>query len=460
MFQNLYLVFAVLFCLIFLSSCTWPAKLEDLSVPCETDSSCENGYVCQNGYCQYVDYVIPAPDLLEDAIHDVLDDTFQDSTNNIIPDSFRDSAEELSEEEPELFCLDIDGDNHAGFGEGCNPGSVYFDCNEERPDVYRGAEELCDEIDNDCDGYVDEGFQCCENDEQQCYTGVPETMGVGECHNGIQRCQNSGRWGPCSEEQGPLNEVCDGLDNDCDGEIDENLPDCCVYSEEEISVRICYTGTIGTEGVGLCHSGIQECLEGEIWGLCFNQVTPGREVCDGFDNDCDGGIDRNQEGVLLSEECYYGPENTIGIGVCQGGTQLCNGGEWGLCSGLVVPGTETCSNFGSDDDCDGEADNIPGLGDSCETGGMGVCREGVMQCEGANLVCVSHTMPQLETCNSVDDDCDGEIDNGFDLESEANCGACYNACDESEICLAGFCVNDIDPSSMTIIPAGVFMTGT
>mgnify|MGYP001217001046 CR=1 FL=1 len=83
--------------------------------------------------------------------------------------------------------------------------------------------EECNAFDEDCDNQLDEGLV------QACYTGPPDTLGVGVCSPGEAYC-NHGAWGSdrdgvfiagfCSGEINPSPEVCDGADNDCDGEID------------------------------------------------------------------------------------------------------------------------------------------------------------------------------------------------------------------------------------------------
>jgi len=103
--------------------------------------------------------------------------------------------------------VDSDGDGY-GAGE---------DCMDMNPSVNPGASELCDGLDNDCDGSVDDNCiepPCTDGDSRACGNST------GECWAGSQTCQN-GTWGACEGFIGPGMEACDGLDNDCDGAVDE-----------------------------------------------------------------------------------------------------------------------------------------------------------------------------------------------------------------------------------------------
>lgn len=78
--------------------------------------------------------------------------------------------------------------------------------------------ETCDNLDNDCDGAVDESLV------RKCpYNGQPETEGVGPCRAAIQTC-TAGQWGRCVGERLPIAESCNLNDDDCDGAVDEFLP--------------------------------------------------------------------------------------------------------------------------------------------------------------------------------------------------------------------------------------------
>lgn len=85
--------------------------------------------------------------------------------------------------------------------------------------------EVCDTIDNNCDGMVDEGCSCTVGMTRDCYLGPDHTAGVGACRRGTQRCAMSGAdatWGACAGSVTPVPEVCgDAVDNDCDGMVDE-----------------------------------------------------------------------------------------------------------------------------------------------------------------------------------------------------------------------------------------------
>jgi hypothetical protein len=88
-----------------------------------------------------------------------------------------------------------------------------------------GAEALCNGLDDDCDGSVDEGCPCETGAVQACFIGPPGRRRVGACVDGSQTCMRgvefAAYWGECTGGIQPGAEVCDGLDNDCNGCADE-----------------------------------------------------------------------------------------------------------------------------------------------------------------------------------------------------------------------------------------------
>jgi hypothetical protein len=103
------------------------------------------------------------------------------------------------------------------------------DCNDQRDDVYPTAPELCDLIDNNCDGTTDEGCTCRAGERRMCGSDV------GVCRPGEQVCEG-GSFSACGGDSyiSPSVERCDQRDEDCDGVTDEGLtPDPYERSAEE-----------------------------------------------------------------------------------------------------------------------------------------------------------------------------------------------------------------------------------
>ncbi len=167
----------------------------------------------------------------------------------------------------------------------CNNGQ-WSDCQ----NAIEPKKEICgNKLDDDCDGDVDEDCStgCKPGSRRSCYSGKPETKGVGECKAGYQLCLSNGTWASeCKGEVLPQQEICDDKkDNDCNGKIDDC--EACRTGEK----RLCYTGPEKTRGVGECKAGMQICEKGQ-WSTCQGQVLPQKEICtDKKDNDCNGKID-------------------------------------------------------------------------------------------------------------------------------------------------------------------------
>lgn len=123
------------------------------------------------------------------------------------------------------------------------------------------------------------------------------------------------------------------------------------------------------------------------------------------------------EPLADSCDCRSGETRRCGIdqGICQSGYEQCLGGVWSeTCVGAIEPEVEQCQND-LDDDCDGNVDEDcgcnPGDVESCGQE-EGVCRKGSRRClpDGQWSACEGGVAASAETCNGLDDDCDGRKD--------------------------------------------------
>ena len=265
--------------------------------------------------------------------------------------------------------------------------------------------ETCNQLDDDCDTVVDEGFQFgsdprhCGGCNQRCFQ--PNTAGT--CMTG--QCQYACLPGWVDRDHDPSNgcdyfctptnggvEACDLVDNDCDDATDEgfglatDVDNCGQCGRVCLALHATPTCAAGMCGAGACDPGFADLLPLIVGCEYQCPVVPAvAETCDNRDEDCDGAVD---EGALP------------GIG-------------------------GTCTQLG-----------LEALGDT------GECTFGTYACRFGVRACIGYDGPTSEVCNNRDDDCDARTDEAFDLQNDPrHCGSCAPCAVDHALagCSAGQC---------------------
>ncbi|RME20167.1 MAG: hypothetical protein D6798_21030 [Deltaproteobacteria bacterium] len=245
------------------------------------------------------------------------------------------------------------------------------DCDDTDPLINPWADEMCNGIDDDCDGVID------EDSAADAATWYPDEDGdgYGDSEESDRACEApASDWiqqgGDCDDGDELVNpdgvEICDGIDQDCDDEVDEDASDAVSWYRDVDEDG--YGGNTEVVGCSPPDDGATWQLEG---GDCVDtdaELNPGMdEVCDDKDNDCDGLVDDEDPDVLTSSwNVYYEDRDADGYGnatvqelACgtpdgfvEDATD-CNDADAGINPGAV----EVCDDANTDENCDGRADD-------------------------------------------------------------------------------------------------------
>jgi MYXO-CTERM domain-containing protein len=346
------------------------------------------------------------------------------------------------------------------------------DCDMDSSAIYPGATELCDGVDNNCDGDVDEdsaadALTWYADSDNDTYGDANTTAAA--CSLATGYVANSD---DCDDSAAAVNpgadETCDSIDNDCDGSIDEN---------DAIDALVWYTDA-DSDGYGDSNSTSTACYQpsGSVSDNTDCDDTDADtnpsvdEYCDGHDDDCDGITDESDAvdastwyadsdndtygDAAVSQAACIQPTNTVSDNTD------CNDNAFGINPGV----DEYCD--GHDDDCDGlideddsldastfyaDADN-DGFGDAASTTASCSQPSGYVSdqtdCnDGDSSINPSGT----ELCDTVDNDCNGDVDEDSaadvktwygdsDADGYGNASSTDLDCDQP----SGFVDNDAD----------------
>lgn len=347
------------------------------------------------------------------------------------------------------------------------------DCNNNDANVYPGATEVCNGIDDNCDGSIDEGllitfYQDLDGD------------GYGNPNSEVLACSVSAGIvtdnSDCDDNNAAINpaasEVCNNIDDNCDSNIDEGFAQNTFYLDND-------GDGYGNPAISIINCEIPEGYVTDNTD-CHDdnfEINPGAtETCNLSDDNCDGNID---EGFTLNT--YYGDSDGDGFGSPNESVQMCEPNEDFVDNSLDCNDGNSAINPNAAESCNGQDDNCNGTIDEgfvlityyLDNDGDGYgdellgdyCPDVVLEfvstlngdCDDNN----NNINPgQAETCNNIDDDCDLSIDEElttFDFYEDADGDGYGNALVTSSSCSQpdGYVTDntDCDDTNASINPA-------
>ena len=351
------------------------------------------------------------------------------------------------------FYVDKDGDGY-GTGvasclcaaKGDHKALAAGDCDDGTKAISPVGSEVCDGlVDEDCDGKIDEeGAGGCKSwlvdsdkdgwgdaSKAACLcgaTGAFSTLQAGDCNDGNPAVHNGAV------------ELCnDKVDNDCDGKTDEENGKNCTdwYLDQD------------QDGYGSKTAKKCLCDKGDVAGYVASKgsdcddnapaISPeAKEICDGKDNDCDNNVDLSCDAD--GDGYCDGSKTTVGKPpACPKGGGDCNDDPAAGGKAANPAAIEACNNkddncvLGADEGCDDDGDGYCDKAKSV-VGSPTVCPNGGGDCnDGVKAIAPN----AAETCNNLDDDCEGGTDEGCDDDDDGYCDKSMTLVGTPKVCAKG-----------------------
>ncbi len=357
------------------------------------------------------------------------------------------------------FYQDLDGDTYGSTfsAKFCSPSGTYTatnsaDCDDSKKAVNPAATEICDNLDNNCNGTTDEG---CDDDlDGQCDANMKFSGPVAICPNGSGDCDDTNP----AVFKGKSQEICDNIDDNCNGKTDDGCDD-----DKDGYCDAAYT--VITPLPTICPKGAGDCDD-----LNSDQNPGATEVCgNNIDDNCNGSQnDLNAAGCTTyyfdGDSDTYGLSGSTGKCLCtvSGSYKATKLGDCDETSAAINPAaTEICD--GKDNNCDGTIDENGATGCTVryydgDNDGYGIslsactCASNAPytasqtgDCDDTNA---NMNPGKPEKCDNIDNNCNSKVDEGCNKDGDKFCDIAMTVVGTPNVCiLGGGDCDDTDPNT-------------
>jgi len=234
--------------------------------------------------------------------------------------------------------------------------------------------DVCDGLDNDCDGTPDEDFPTLNNPCDGADTDL--------CEEGTVVCNQDKTGVECSDDPNENDlDLCNGQDDDCNPATEDGADETWLGS------------ACDSDDTDLCEDDSYQCVSGTQ--TCSDINGSILDLCDGADNDCNPATDDGADEEWLNDPCDGADSDLCNEGIfqCTAGAQSCTDNTDDtveLCNGL----DDDCNGLVPVDEFDADGDGVRGCAGDCNDADAAVNPDA------------------SEVCDGLDNNCNDQIDEG------------------------------------------------